>query len=121
MGLGLGIAIFTSTANVLFFFGIALAGVGWALINVNSYPMIVEMSHKNNVGRYTGYYYTSSMLAQSFTPVVAGFFINRLGYGILFNYASILVLAAFVVFLFIIEKKDVDREIKTGLDAFDVD
>ncbi|TVP96338.1 MAG: MFS transporter [Acholeplasmatales bacterium] len=121
MGLGLVIAILTQEANIFFFLGIALAGVGWALINVNSYPMIVEMSHKNNVGTYTGYYYTSSMLAQSFTPVVAGFFINRLGYGILFNYASILVLAAFVVFLFIIERKDVDREIKTGLDAFDVD
>lgn len=121
MGIGLVIALLTSTANIVFFSGIALAGVGWALINVNSYPMIVEMSHKNNVGRYTGYYYTSSMLAQSFTPVVAGFFINRLGYGVLFNYASVLVLAAFIVFLFIIEKKDVDREIKTGLDAFDVD
>lgn len=121
MGIGLVIALLTSAANIVFFSGIALAGVGWALINVNSYPMIVEMSHKNNVGRYTGYYYTSSMLAQSFTPVVAGFFINRLGYGVLFNYASVLVLAAFIVFLFIIEKKDVDREIKTGLDAFDVD
>ena len=61
-----------------------LAGIGWATINVNSYPMVVEMSKSSNIGKYTGYYYTASMAAQIITPVLSGlvmdgFFIKALG------------------------------------------
>ena len=45
-------------------------GVGWALINVNSYPMVVEMSKGSDIGKYTGYYYTFSM-AQILTPILS--------------------------------------------------
>ena len=45
------------TINILF----VLVGVGWALINVNSYPMVVEMAKGSDVGKFTGYYYTFSM------------------------------------------------------------
>ena len=43
--------------NLLF----ATAGIGWATINVNSYPMVVELSRGGDVGKYTGFYYTASM------------------------------------------------------------
>ena len=43
---------------------IASAGIGWATINVNSYPMVVELSRGGDVGKYTGFYYTASMAAQ---------------------------------------------------------
>jgi maltose/moltooligosaccharide transporter len=122
MAVGLIGAMQMDSPNAPFYLFIAIIGIGWALINVNSYPMTVEMAHKNNVGRYTGYYYTASMLAQTFTPVVAGYFIGRAqNYNILFPYAVVLVLLAFVVFWFVKEKKDVPIEIKTGLDAFDID
>ena len=55
--------------NIVF----ALTGIGWASINVNSYPMVVEMSRSFDVGKYTGIYYTFSMAAQIFTPVFSGF------------------------------------------------
>ncbi len=52
-----------------------LIGFGWASINVNSYPMVVEMSRGgSDVGRFTGYYYTASMSAQILTPILSGFF-----------------------------------------------
>ncbi|TVP85907.1 MAG: MFS transporter [Acholeplasmataceae bacterium] len=122
MGLGLFATMLLHEPNALFFGGISVIGVGWAFINVNSYPMIVEMSHKDNVGRYTGYYYTSSMLAQSFTPIVAGAFIRAMAsFTVLFPYALVLVVIAFVTFFFVKENKDVVKEIKKGLDAFDVD
>ena len=41
-----------------------MAGIGWATINVNSFPMAVELARGGNVGKYTGYYYTASMSAQ---------------------------------------------------------
>lgn len=43
----------------------ALAGIGWATINVNSFPMVVEMCSGGEIGKFTGYYYTASMAAQS--------------------------------------------------------
>ena len=45
----------------------ALAGIGWATINVNSFPMVVELARGGNVGKYTGFYYTASMAAQTLT------------------------------------------------------
>ncbi|MFU8793255.1 MAG: MFS transporter [Acholeplasmataceae bacterium] len=122
MALGLFLVMLIHAATAPFFIGIGIIGIGWAFINVNSYPMMVEMSHKGNVGKFTGYYYTSSMLAQSFTPIVAGAFISLLStYEVLFPYALVLVGAAFIVFFFVKEKKVTKAEIKTGLDAFDIE
>ena len=65
-------AFFTEWSPVLIVL-FALTGIGWASINVNSYPMVVEMSRGANIGRYTGYYYTFSMAAQVLTPILSGF------------------------------------------------
>ena len=51
----------------------ALAGIGWATINVNSFPMVVELARGGEVGKYTGYYYTASMAAQIVAPILSGF------------------------------------------------
>jgi len=42
----------------------AFTGIGWASINVNSYPMVVEMSKGSDIGKYTGMYYTFSTAAK---------------------------------------------------------
>ena len=84
------IAIFvTSKTALLIWVAMALAGIGWATINVNSYPMVVEMSKGNNVGKYTGIYYTASMSAQIITPVLSGIFMDNIGFGALFPYCAI--------------------------------
>ena len=80
--------------NALF----ALAGVGWATINVNSFPMAVELATGSNVGKYTGYYYTASMAAQTITPVLSGLFLDiKMTY--LFPYGTIFVLLSFFTML----------------------
>lgn len=71
--------------NIVF----AFTGIAWAAINVNSYPMVVEMSGSTDVGKYTGLYYTFSMAAQVFTPIFSGFLLQNLSYRILFPYAFI--------------------------------
>jgi MFS family permease len=76
--------------NVIFI----LAGMGWATINVNSYPMVVELSRGGDVGKYTGFYYTASMAAQTITPMLSGFFMD-IKMESLFVYATIMVFAAF--------------------------
>ena len=78
-----------------------LAGIGWATINVNSFPMVVELSKSADVGRYTGFYYTASMAAQILTPVLSGVFMDSIGMTSLFPYASIFVAFAFVTMFFV--------------------
>lgn len=82
--------------NILF----AMAGIGWATINVNSYPMVVELSKGSDVGKYTGFYYTASMAAQTVTPIVSGFFMD-IKMTSLFVYATIFVFLAFFTMMFV--------------------
>ena len=80
----------------------ALAGVAWATINVNSFPMVVELAQGSTIGKYTGYYYTASMAAQVITPILSGWLMTQLGtMKILFPYASIFVAIAFVTMCFV--------------------
>ncbi len=79
----------------------ALAGIGWATINVNSFPMVVEMCSGGDIGKYTGYYYTASMTAQIVTPIFSGFLMDRVAETSLFPYAAIFAALAFVTMLFV--------------------
>ncbi len=78
-----------------------LAGVGWATINVNSFPMVVELARGGDVGKYTGFYYTASMAAQTLTPVLSGLVIDGFGMDKLFPYATVFAALAFVTMLFV--------------------
>lgn len=95
-------------------------GVAWAAINVNSLPMVVEMCKGSEVGKFTGYYYTFSMIAQVVTPVLAGTLLKNVGYKTLFPYAAIFSAASFVTMCFV-KHGDNKVETKKGLDAFDVE
>lgn len=83
---------YTPFLNIL----LILIGFGWASINVNSYPMVVEMAKGSDVGRFTGYYYTASMSAQILTPILSGFFLEFVGYRTLFPYAAVFMAIAFL-------------------------
>ena len=96
----------------------ALVGLAWAAINVNSLPMVVEMCKGSEVGKFTGYYYTFSMIAQVFTPIVAGSLLKTVGYKVLFPYAAFFVACAFVTMLFV-KHGDNKVEAKQGLDAYE--
>ncbi len=74
----------------------ALVGMAWSMINVNSYPMVVEISKSSEVGKFTGYYYTFSMAAQIATPILSGWLLEHVGYHTLFPYAALMVAASFV-------------------------
>ena len=78
-----------------------LAGIGWATINVNSFPMVVELAKNGDVGKYTGFYYTASMSAQIVTPVLSGILIDNIGWHIFFPYAAIFAGCAFVTMFFV--------------------
>lgn len=98
----------------------ALAGIGWATINVNSFPMVVELSKNSNVGKYTGFYYTASMAAQTITPIFSGVFLD-IKMTTLFPYATVFVVLSLVTMLFV-RHGDSKPKAKTSIEAFaDVD
>ena len=97
-----------------------LIGIGWASINVNSLPMVVEMCKSSDIGKYTGMYYTFSMAAQTVTPIVAGGLLHRIGYLTFFPYAAVFMAAAFTTMHFVLHG-DAKEPGKKGLLAFDVD
>lgn len=94
-------ACFFTSYSPLLSIILVLVGIGWASINVNSYPMVVEMAKGSDVGKFTGYYYAFSMSAQILTPILSGAFLEYVGYWTLFPYAAAFMIFAFITMLFV--------------------
>jgi MFS family permease len=80
-----------------------ISGVGWAAVNINSFPMIWDISTEEMLGTYTGLYYFFSMLAQTISPPIIGIFIdyNRGDYQSMFYIVPAFFLLALVTMLFV--------------------
>ena len=98
---GLASLVREGTSEAIMYPLFSLAGIGWATINVNSFPMVVELASSADVGKYTGFYYTASMSAQIVTPILSGVLIDNIGWEILFPYAAIFAGFSFVTMLFV--------------------
>ena len=107
-----------STINFVMYICFAIVGIAWAAINVNSLPMVVEMCKGSDVGKFTGYYYTASMLAQIITPILSGTLMRVISYKILFIYSAIFVIASFIT-MTQVKHGDQKVEGKKGLAAFE--
>ena len=66
-----------------------LAGAAWALININSLPMVVDMTTAARLGTFTGLYYLFSTLSAIAGPIVNGGIIQAAGN----NYNAVMVVA----------------------------
>lgn len=115
------VAAFLNTYSWVMFLLLILIGFGWAAINVNSYPMVVEMSRGSDTGKYTGIYYTFSMSAQIATPIISGFLIENISYRILFPYAALFSAIAFVTMLFVKHGDSKPEKKKEIIESFDSD
>ena len=110
------ITSFSAAIYVVF----AFAGVGFAAITVNAYPMVVDMSRSSDVGKYTGYYYTFSMAAQIVTPVLSGFFLEHVSYRTLFPYAMFFSVLSIITIMFV-KHGDSRPEKSVNLESFAAD
>ena len=78
------------------------AGIFWALVNINSLPMVVRLSGDEKVGTYVGYYYFFSFTSQIVSPILFGFIRDLVGqYRVLFLYACIAYALAILCLLFV--------------------
>lgn len=78
-----------------------IAGFGLIIANVNTFPMVVELSKAKDVGKYTGYYYTATMSAQAITPFIAGLVMDGINMYALFAYSAICVAIAIALMFFV--------------------
>lgn len=114
-------AIFAGSYHPIINLAFGAIGVGWAAINVNSYPMIVEMSKGCDIGKFTGTYYTFSMTAQIFTPILSGFLLENISYRTLFPYALFFSAMAFITMTQVRHGDARPDKKKSILEHFDVD
>ena len=94
-------------------------GFGMSLVHLNSFPMVVELCSKKKVGQFTGYYYASSMAAQTITPTLVGLLLlsEGISWSFLPIYAIVATSISLIIFCFVKNVKTSKTKIKTGLEA----
>ncbi len=87
----IGVALEADGPRSLIVMGVLLmiAGAGWALININSLPMVVDMTNAARIGTYTGLYYLFSTLSAIAGPNINGWLVQLTGN----NYNNIMLAA----------------------------
>lgn len=108
---------------VLLFVVWAIKGFGMALVHNCSFPMVVELCSSNKIGKFTGYYYTASMSAQTVTPILLGLLLNMFSaWRALPIYATILSLISLIVFTLLVKNIKASKVANVkGLDALGAD
>jgi MFS family permease len=123
----IGNFIGAGVSNLVMYPIFALAGIGWATINVNSFPMVVELAKGGEVGKYTGYYYTASMAAQIVAPILSGAIYKLVGYMVggddiegmryvFFAFGTLFVALSFVT-MFLVRHGDAKAERQGALES----
>ena len=98
-------------AGVMLIFG----GVGWAFVNINSLPMVVELTTAARLGTFTGLYYLFSTLSAIVGPNVNGWAIQLTGnnYNVIMLMAPFFMLAALVLMLGVRRGEAAARQLNT--------
>lgn len=94
-----------TTAALFFTLFYLIAGFGTIIANVNTFPMVVELSKAEDVGKYTGFYYMATMSAQAITPFIAGLFMDNVSLKTLFAYSVVCIIVS-IVFMSLVRHGD---------------
>ncbi len=100
-----------------------IKGFGMSLVHNCSFPMIVELCSSKKIGQFTGYYYTSSMAAQTVTPILLGLLLTQTSlWGILPIYSAVLLAVSSFVFIVFVKNIKASKVKNTkGLEALGQD
>jgi len=83
-------------------------GCGMAFMIANMYPLVVSFCTKKQFAKYTGYYYSATMVAQAVTPVVSGLLFSDWIIGsmrVLMPYSAIFLVLSAIILLFVPAQK----------------
>lgn len=100
-----------------------IKGFGMALVHNCSFPMVVELCSTNKIGKFTGYYYSASMAAQTITPGLLGLILLKTqAWNTLPVYSVILVFLSCVVFTALVKNIKTNKVANAkGLEALGSD
>ncbi len=92
-------AYFIIQGAATFILVLVVAGLFWAMVNVNSLPLVYDYGDERQIGAYTGLYYFSSQLAAVLGPTLGGVLVDVLGnqYRWLFLFSAVFMALAWVV------------------------
>ncbi len=95
MFLGLVVGFFIRDSTVLLIL-LAIMGIFWAFVNINSLPMVYDLGGEESIGAYTGLYYFSSSAAAITGPILGGWLIDLTSHSWIWVFSAIFLgLAAF--------------------------
>lgn len=109
----IGLAVFACLLLIGYFLpslyvigtALALGGCAWAMVNINSLPMVIDTSPTDaNIGAYTGFYYLASQLAAITGPILNGFVIEQSN-----NYGLTLLMPVIFFALAVVTMRGVSR------------
>ncbi|MEJ5312541.1 MAG: MFS transporter [Anaerolineae bacterium] len=109
----IGLAVFAGLLLIGYFLpsiyvigaALALGGCAWAMVNINSLPMVIDTSPTDaNIGAYTGFYYLASQLAAITGPILNGFVIEQSN-----NYGLTLLMPVIFFALAVVTMRGVSR------------
>ena len=100
-----------------------IKGFGMSLVHVNSFPMVVELCNSKKIGKFTGYYYAASMVAQTVTPAAFGalLLIPSFDWHVLPIYAASCTLVSALVFIFVKNVKSKKTTFQSGIEGIGLD
>jgi maltose/moltooligosaccharide transporter len=86
---------------VVFVIVLILAGGFWALVNVNSLPLVYDHGDEKRIGAYTGLYYFSSQFAAVLGPTLGGLLVQAMGtqYRWLWVFSAVFMVLAWVIMM----------------------
>jgi MFS family permease len=92
-------AYFFIQGAATFIIVLVLGGLFWALVNVNSLPLVYDHGDERQIGAFTGLYYFSSQTAAVLGPTLGGILVDVMGdqYRWLFPFSAAFMALAWVV------------------------
>ena len=86
-------------STITFAIILTLTGIFWAMVNVNSLPLVYDHGDEKRIGAFTGLYYFSSQFAAVLGPTLGGILVDVMGnqYRWLWLFASFFMAAALAV------------------------
>jgi MFS family permease len=98
------VGIFVRPENnpmIIFTLCYLISGFGLIFANVNTLPMVLELSSPSDVGSFTGYYYVATMSAQALGPILGGLIMDNVNNYALFFFSAICVIVGIVLMNFV--------------------
>jgi maltose/moltooligosaccharide transporter len=78
---------------------LAIMGSFWALININSLPMVYDLGDEGSIGVYTGLYYFASSAAAITGPILGGWLIDLTSHSAIWTFSAVFILLAALAML----------------------